>query len=173
MSHTVQTAPRKVEKIVRASLAVPLTDEEVKAKSEHMVAQMMDLEKLEDELSELKKGLASRIKDVKHEIKKASRIISQRVETRTVEDAVQHYDLDTKRTWIEYRDQKFNDMGMSEFEMKAMIKPPLFPEHDDAEKAEAEEDEVKTEPLPSNVSEIEEVRRSESKKSRKDHTASL
>lgn len=179
MTHAVVTAPRKVEKTVRASLPVPLTDAEVQEKTTQMVGDMTELEVLETAFAQLKKEKSAEIKEIKAGIAKARRIITQRTENKTVEDAVQIYDLDAKRTWIEYRGQQFKNEAISEFEMKAMIKPPLFPEHDDADGDPATDDDEPGEdglelaPLPGNVSDIEDVRRSETKKGgRKDHTAS-
>lgn len=174
MSITVPIQPRRIEKTVRKSLAVPLTDEEVKAKTDQMVADMTDLERLEVEFAALKKEKSAELKELKSGITKARRIVTQRTETKLVEDAVQVYDLDAKRTWFEYRGQQFDNMAISEFEMKAMIKPPLFPEHEDADKDDdaVEDDDVPLAPLPSNISEIEDVRRSETKRGgKKDHLA--
>lgn len=176
MSHTVPTTPRRVEKTVRKSLAVPLTDEEVKAKTDQMVSDMTELERLEAEFALLKKEKSAEIKEIKAGITKARRVITHRTETKLVDDAVQVYDLDAKRTWFEYRGQQFDNMAISEFEMKALIKPPLFPDHEDSEQASGDDDELDDDiplaPLPGNVSDIEEVRRLETKRTgKKDHVS--
>lgn len=168
----VPLQPRRIEKTVRKSLAVPLTEEEVKAKTDQMVSDMTELAKIEVEHKARKKEMSDETKDLKADIAKACKIVVARTETRLVEDAIQVYDLDAKRTWFEYRGQQFDNMAISEFELKTLVKPPLFPDHEDADKDSDEDadDDMPLSPLPSNISEIEEVRRSETKRTgKKDH----
>lgn len=187
MSISLPMAPRRVERTTRKSLAVPLTDEELKAKTDQMIAHMTELADIEVEHKERKKEMSEETKELKSDISKARKIIVARSETRLVEDAKEIFDIETKKTWFEYRDTRYDERAMSEMELRTHTKPPLFPNHEEdvpgavAEGGlEDELDDLKVEPLPDNVeefgakttrSDIADVMRDDQRRvGRKDHT---
>lgn len=160
---------------------MPLEPYELTSLTERMVSDMHDLEAMETEFAALKKERSTAIKDLKASIARTRRTAYLRAEDRTVPDCVQVYDTARRLTWFEYRGQKYDETGISEFELRSLVNPPLFPAHD-AATGELDEDEAETddpfdlpppvtEPLPGNVSDIEDVRRSEAKRNKHDHTA--
>lgn len=175
LSPTVPTAPKIIRKTARKSLSVVLTDDELKAKTDQMVSDMHELERLETTFAELKKERATEIKELKACIAKARRVVWAREESQHV-DAEQVYDLEAKKTWYEFRGKEYGHTALSQNEISLVTPPPLFPDHEEGAKGELDEDEddePTVDPLPpSNVSDIEDVRRSETKRGgKKDHLA--
>jgi hypothetical protein len=177
MSITVPTAPKRVEKTVRKSLAVPLTEAEIKARTDQMVSDMTDLEKVEVEHKARKKEMSDETKDLKAAISKSRKVIVARTETKLVEDALEVFDIEAKRTWYEYRGQRFEERAMSEFEIRQNTKPPLFPEHEDSDGLEASDEgddsDLNVVPLQAHDGDdVKDVIRAETKRIGKhDHTA--
>lgn len=141
MSITVPIQERKFNKQVTKSLPVKLLEVEIRAKSDTIVAKLQELAQLEAELKEIAADRKSAIKDLKGSISRELACIKQGIETKRVE-CHQHYDLDSQKTWFEYRGEKYDESKLSEFELKAFIKPPLFPDHrdDGDEQKDKEED---------------------------------
>lgn len=186
LSPTVPTQPRKFSKTVSKSLPVKLIPAEIREKSDAIVSKLQELQQLEVELKNEMAERKAAIKDLKGTIGRELACIKSGIEVKRVE-CEQHYDLDAQQTFFAFRGEEYDRTKLSDFEMKAFTRPPLFPDHKDEvdpAKAAAKDDDEVDDREPGNVeplrkdetpeSQVADVIRQETSgrgRNRKDHTA--
>ena len=110
---------------VKTELFLQLNEQELRERADQISKKVKEINDINDEFSKARKFYGTKIKDLKSQLDTLTDAYSTKTEERNV-DCYQVWDLDNKKTWFEYKGDKYHEKEMTNYEVKQVTQRRLF-----------------------------------------------